>query len=311
MASAERATRIPPIPLETVRAARAALASDDRVAPLLALGDALGDILAGVEVGDLACKGDPGAPHVLAVATVLQCIEGLPDVAAVETLRARAAWRYALRLGAHDPLPDAAALRAFRVRLLEDTNAARAFGSLLARLGVSQAGRDLAPLPADTAALVDAVQTLNLLALALRTMRVAGRALLGSGSPDARGVFPAAWRDRYLGAQWPSLPRDLAARESFALAVAADGFVLIDAVVQAFGGNEGGPPREVAALRRTWEWLFERNGPYVAWRGRRNPPGGEPSPSGLVAPRRAGPRVGAPVVAAGGRRSREQLRSGP
>ncbi len=311
MASLARVERIPPIPLETAQAARAALRSDDRVALFMELGDALGEIFAGVRVVSLACIADGAAPHILAIATILQCVEGLSDLGAVESMRARAGWRYALRVGAEDPLPDAAALRAFRVHLLEDRNAAREFDVLLARLAASEAGREVAPLPSGTAALVDAVQTLNLLGLMLRAMRMAGSALLESRSPDARGVFPAEWRERYLEApHWPSLPRDVAARSGFALEVAADGFVLIDAAERAFAGSEGGPLREVVALRRTWEWLFERDGPYVAWRGRPRLPGRDPQQRVPVA-RGPNGRVAAPLVAVGGRRSGEAIRSGP
>jgi len=311
MASLARMERIPPIPLETAQAARTALQSDDHVALFMELGDALGEIFAPVEVVKLACIADDVAPHVLAIATILQCLEGLSDVGVAETMRARAGWQYALRIGAGDALPDAAALRAFRVHLLEDRNAARAFDVLLARLAASPAGRDLAPLPSSTAALVDAVQTVNLLAVALRGMRLAGNALLANRSADARGVFPAEWRERYLSSpHWPSLPRELGARESFALAVAADGFVLLEAAQRAFAGSESGPPREVAAMRRTWEWLFEREGPYVAWRGRPRLPGEEPQRRVTVGLVPHG-RVAAHLIAVGGRRNGEAIRSGP
>ena len=65
-------------------------------------------------------RGQPGqSPFRLALITVLQFIENLPDRAAADAVRGRIDWKYLLCLELDDPGFDHSVLCEFRTRLLE------------------------------------------------------------------------------------------------------------------------------------------------------------------------------------------------
>src|SRR6478672_4362060 len=107
---------IQPVPETTARVAKAAFRKGN---PLLELRDELGAIFADTDFADLFPRlGQPGLPPWrLALVTVLQFRENLPDRHAAEAVRARIDWKYLLGLELDDPGFDCPALSAFRDRL--------------------------------------------------------------------------------------------------------------------------------------------------------------------------------------------------
>ena len=93
---------IQPVPEETARVARAAFRRGN---PLLTLRDELGAIFADADFADLfPTHGRPGlAPWRLALVTLLQFREDLPDRRAAEAVRGRIDWKYLLGLELADP----------------------------------------------------------------------------------------------------------------------------------------------------------------------------------------------------------------
>lgn len=93
---------IQPVPEETARVARAVFRKGN---PLLKLRDELGAIFRDEDFADLFPKlGQPGlAPWRLALVTLLQFRENLPDRHAAEAVRARIDWKYLLGLELTDP----------------------------------------------------------------------------------------------------------------------------------------------------------------------------------------------------------------
>src|SRR5262245_66300990 len=91
-----------PIPEETRRVALAAFPSGI-LSPRIA--EVLGPIYRDDQFADLfPTRGQPAlAPARLALACVLQYVEGLSDRQAVEAIRARIDWKYALGLELTDP----------------------------------------------------------------------------------------------------------------------------------------------------------------------------------------------------------------
>jgi transposase len=83
---------VQPVPEETARVARAAFRKGH---PLLSLRDELGAIFADTDFADLFPKrGQPGLlPWRLALITLLQFRENLPDRQAAEAVRARIDWK--------------------------------------------------------------------------------------------------------------------------------------------------------------------------------------------------------------------------
>ena len=95
-------TPIDPVPEATARVARAAFRKGN---PLLKLRDELGAIFRDEDFAGLFPKlGQPGLPPWrLALVTLLQFRENLPDRQAAEAVRARIDWKYLLGLELTDP----------------------------------------------------------------------------------------------------------------------------------------------------------------------------------------------------------------
>src|SRR5207247_5929599 len=124
---------IGPVPEETARVARAAFRRGN---PYLQLRDALGSIYADEDFTDLFPRRGQAAeaPWRLALVTVLQFAEGLPDRQAAEAVRSRIDWKYVLGLELSDPGFDYSVLSEFRARLLAGSAEERLLDVLLERL---------------------------------------------------------------------------------------------------------------------------------------------------------------------------------
>src|SRR5260370_29080878 len=123
----------PPYAEEPCRIARAAF---PRGTLCLHVADALGAIY---KEGQFAAlfprRGQPAeAPGRLALATVLQYVEGLSDRQAADAVRGRIDWKYALGLSLTDPGFDHTVLSEFRSRLVEGKAERLLLDTLLKRL---------------------------------------------------------------------------------------------------------------------------------------------------------------------------------
>src|SRR5690349_2879640 len=105
------------VPEETQRVARAAF---PKGALCLRIGDQLGPLYRDAQFADLfPTRGQPAAsPARLALASVLQYVEGLSDRQAADAVRGRIDWKYALGLELTDPGFDHTVLSEFRSRLI-------------------------------------------------------------------------------------------------------------------------------------------------------------------------------------------------
>ena len=123
-------TPFQPVPEETVSVSRAAFRKGN---PLLNLRDELDAIFADADFTDLFSKlGQPGLPPWrLALVTLLQFRENLPDRQAAEAVRARIDWKYLLGLELIDPGFDHSVLCEFRSRLLVGSAEERLLHKLL------------------------------------------------------------------------------------------------------------------------------------------------------------------------------------
>ena len=92
----------PALPEDTARVARAAFKRKGNI--YLTIGDQLGTLFDDVDFGRLyAADGKPAlSPNLLALVTVFQFMENLPDREAADAVRSRIDWKYALHL----PLAD-------------------------------------------------------------------------------------------------------------------------------------------------------------------------------------------------------------
>src|SRR4051794_18036595 len=180
---------IQPVPEATARIARAAFRKGN---PLLKLRDELGSVFADADFADLFPKlGQPGLPPWrLALVTVLQFRENLPDRQAAEAVRARIDWKCLLGLELDDPGFDHSVLCEFRSRLLAGGAEERLLGKLLeacrARGLLKARGRQRT----DSTRVLASIRALNRLELVGETLRAALNEL-ATVAPD--------WRHRGTG----------------------------------------------------------------------------------------------------------------
>jgi transposase len=249
---------IQPVPEETARIAKAAFRKGN---PLLKLRDELGSIFSDADFADLFPKlGQPGlAPWRLALITVLQFRENLPDRQAAEAVRARIDWKYLLGLELTDPGFDHSVLCEFRSRLLAGGAEERLLEKLLegcrARGLLKARGRQRT----DATHVLASIRVLNRLELLGETLRAALNELATVAPDWLREVAPEDWYKRYARRiEDGRLPRAAAEREAYACTIGADGFALLDRL-EAPETPEGlRRLPQVAVLRQVWARHFER-----------------------------------------------------
>src|SRR5689334_24110293 len=253
-------TPIQPVPEATARVARGAFRKGN---PLLKLRDELGVIFRDEDFADLFPElGQPGLPPWrLALVTVLQFRENLPDRQAAEAVRARIDWKHLLGLELDDPGFDHSVLCEFRARLLEGGAEERLLHKLLeacqARGLLKARGRQRS----DTTHVLAAIRTLNRLELVGETLRAALNELATVAPDWLRAAAPKAWYERYaLRVEDGRLPRSAAEREAYARTVGEDGFALLDRLDEPTTPEELRGLPKVLILRQVWERHFVREG---------------------------------------------------
>jgi transposase len=268
---------IQPVPEATARVARAAFRKGN---PLLSLRDELGAIFADADFADLFPRlGQPALPPWrLALVTLLQFREDLPDRRAAEAVRARIDWKYLLGLELTDPGFDHSVLCEFRARLLEGNAEERLLRKLLdvcqARGLLKARGRQRT----DATHVLAAIRVLNRLELVGETLRAALNELATVAPDWLRGAAPAAWYQRYARRiEDGRLPRAAAEREAYARTVGENGFLLLDWLDGATTPEGLRRLPAVAVLRRVWARHFVREdgappGGGVRLRAKGDPP---------------------------------------
>jgi transposase len=273
-------TLIQPVPEETARVARAAFRKGN---PLLRLRDELGAIFADADFADLFSKlGRPALPPWrLALVTILQFREDLPDRRAAEAVRARIDWKYLLGLELTDPGFDHSALCEFRARLLEGSAEERLLRKLLeacqARGLLKARGRQRT----DATHVLASIRVLNRLELVGETLRAALNELATVAPDWLRAAAPEAWYKRYAHrVEDGRLPQATAEREAYARAVGEDGFALLDRLDEPATPEGLGRLPAVELLRQVWARQFVREGGAPPGGGSVRPRGkGDPLPS--------------------------------
>jgi len=254
-------TPIQPIPEETARVARAAFRKGS---PLLELRDELGTIFADADFADLfSRRGQPGLPPWrLALITILQFRENLPDRWAAEAVRARIDWKYLLGLELTDPGFNHSVLCEFRARLLEGDAEERLLHKLLERcreLGLLKArGRQRT----DATHVLASIRVLNRLELLGETLRAALNELATVAPGWLRELAAKDWYKRYAHRiEDGRLPRAAAEREAYARTVGEDGFMLLDRLDRSETASELRQLAKVEVLRQVWQRHFTRDTP--------------------------------------------------
>lgn len=158
------------IPEETVKVAKAAFPNGNIY---LTLRDHLGSIFDDATFKDLyPSLGQPAeSPGRLALITIMQYLEDLPDRQAAEAVRSRIDWKYMLGLRLDDPGFDYSVLSEFRQRLLEGKAEALLLEKVLERCETLELLKGKKKQRTDSTHVIAAVRALSLLELVGETMR--------------------------------------------------------------------------------------------------------------------------------------------
>lgn len=266
-----RPEAIGPIPEETARVARAAF-PDGTTA--MRVRDELGTIYRDEAFAALfPTRGQPAeAPWRLALVSVLQFAEGLPDRKAADAVRGRIDWKYALGLELTDPGFDASVLSEFRARLVTGSAECLLLDALLASCRERGWLKARSRQRTDSTHVLAAIRALNRIEVVTETMRHALNSL-AVVAPDwlAARAWPE-WVERYARrAEDDRLPAGKEAREALALAIGADGHVLLAAVYASDAPTWLRELPAVRMLRRVWLQQFyledrEGEGERLHWR---------------------------------------------
>jgi transposase len=226
-----------PDPDPVVAAAIRAKYKGRRQPPLaVAVCDRLGQWMSDEQFAEaFGTRGRPGwPPSRLALVTVLQMAENLPDRQAAEAVRTRLDWQYALGLPPEDEGFDHTVLSEFRARVAAGGMEEAALDALLAKLSADGLLKGGGKQRTDSTHVIAAVRALHTIELAGESVRAALEAL-AAACPDwlAARFCVSDWTRRY-GARIDSwrLPAGKTERDKLTLEYARDGYALVSACYQ-------------------------------------------------------------------------------
>lgn len=255
-----------PIPDLTARIAQASFPQGTLA---MRLRDALGPIYQDEQFAHLFPKRGRGAaaPWRLALVLVLQALENLTDRQAVEAVRARLDWKYALSLPVDDPGFDHTVLSDFRARLVEQEAVNLVLEPILL---LCRAKGWLAPggqYRTDSTHVLSAVRRLNSLESVGETLRAVLNAASAVEPEWVRQTVPQSWFDRYVHRfELARFPRRPGALEQLRQQVGQDAWFLLCALEQPTTPASVRELGVVALLQRVWQQHFERVQEQVQWR---------------------------------------------
>lgn len=229
-----------------------------RADPYRVIGEQLADL---VSDGQFAGLYEPTGrrsvwPSVLALVSIFQFLEDLPDREAARQVAVRLDWKYALHLPVGYGGFDFSCLSYFRRRLLAHEQSRLLFEVILGRVRALGFLQQRSKQRTDALGVIGAVRELSQLELLWEALRLALRGLLAADACWVERVVPVAYRTQYLERRSDyRLSRD--EREAELLRVGQDGAWLLDQL----GTPAAAPLRqvaEVATLATIWTQRYER-----------------------------------------------------
>ncbi len=256
---------IRPVPEETARVARAAFPKGTAYTKMR---NELGTIF---EDGDFSGlfprRGQPAlAPWRLALVTVMQFAENLPDRRAADAVRARIDWKFALGLELTDPGFDFSVLSEFRDRLLAGGAEQLLLERMLERFAERGLVKARGKQRTDSTHVLSAVRALNRIELVGETMRAALNALAVAAPEWLRERAPEEWFARYGRPVYDDLPKGVPARKEYAERVGKDGVLLLSWIRAEGSPDWLGRVPAVGLLGKIWEDQYRTEGGELRWR---------------------------------------------
>lgn len=241
------------IPPDTAELGRKLLDAKD---PYRLIGDQLSDLVRDQDFAELysALGGAALSPVILALVTVFQLMEKLPDRSAASAARLRIDWKYAL----HVPLDwlgfHFTNLNHFRQRLLEHEAEYLVFDKLLQQLVALGFVRQRGKQRTDSMSVLGLLAKLSRVELVWETLRVVLKAIPSAAPTWLEQNVPEAFLARYLVERHDYNLTDLQLAEALRQ-TGADGVWLIAQLTRAPHAVQDLP--EVQTLRTLWEQQFE------------------------------------------------------
>jgi transposase len=252
---------IPAIPQETARIVRACFPHGTLVVQLR---DALGTLYSDEDFTDLfPTRGQPAeAPWRLALVTVLQFLEGLPDRQAADAVRSRLDWKYALSLELTDPGFDHTVLSEFRTRLVVGGAEERLLELVLAQARARGWLTGHGKQRTDSTHVLAAMRALTRLECVGETLRHTLNVLAEVAPEWLRARAQPEWVERYAHrVEEYRLPSGKAESEHYATEVGADGWRLLDALDEASTPAWLRELPTVLTLQRVWAQQYHPREP--------------------------------------------------
>ena len=187
---------IPPVPEATATTARAAFPRGNRY---MAMRDEFGSIYTDQDVATLfPTRGQPAAaPWRLALILVFQFAESLSDEQAMESVRGRIDWKYALSLELDDPGFDPSVLSEFRDRLIAGSMELHLLDAMLTHFKTAGLLKARGRQRTDSTHVLAAVRALNRRQTVGETMRYPMNVLTVAAPDWLAPRLNPDWRDRY------------------------------------------------------------------------------------------------------------------
>jgi transposase len=226
--------------------------------PYRVIGEQLADIVEDAQFAELYQPTGRAAvsPSVLALVTIFQFLEDLPDREAARQVVVRLDWKYALHLPLGYGGFDFTCLSYFRRRLLAHDESRLVFEAVLARVRALGFLKKHGKQRTDSLGVVGAVRELSQLELMTEAVRLALRALLAADPGWVETTVPAAFRTLYLErrSDYRLSPTE---REAEVLRVGQDGGWLLDQLAAADHAALRALPA-VVTLATIWQQRYER-----------------------------------------------------
>jgi transposase len=259
-------------PEETCRVARAAFPKGTLC---LHIADALGTIYQDSRFAALFPRRGQSAeaPGRLALATVLQYVEGLSDRQAADAVRGRIDWKYALGLSLIDPGFDHTVLSEFRARLVAGKAERLLLDMLLKRLEECGLVKPRGRQRTDSTHVLANVRGLNRLERVGETLRAALNELAVVAPDWLQVLAPAEWYERYgRRVENYRLPKTDTARLESATTIGTDGYYLLTAIDAVKDQPWLAQLPAVQVLRRVWAAQYIEEAGRLRWRSKTEMP---------------------------------------
>jgi transposase len=196
------------------------------------------------------------SPALLALVTIFQFVEDLPDREAARQVVVRLDWKYALHLPLEDLGFDFSCLSYFRRRMLEHEQSRVVFEAVLTRVRALGFLQKRSKQRTDALGVVGAVRELSQLELMWEAVRLALRSLLATDAAWVEQTVPTAYRTLYLErrSDYRLTPAE---RQAELVRVGQDSAWLLDQFAAAEHVGLG-DLAEVATLATIWRQRYER-----------------------------------------------------